>query len=207
MPAPFLLIDGYNLMHAVGLFQRAYGPGEFEKRRNRFLRQLASHLSERERPRTTVVFDGTAGRNRDIDRESFEGMTVLYSAAQTEADDLLEDLIAGHSAPRQILLVSSDHRLQKAARRRRGQFVDSEDFADRLERRAERDSDTDATDSGPSAEKLSGLQPGEELQHWLKEFGEVPGAAPPQPERADPDFDVDALQREIDAESESDEIR
>lgn len=197
MAAPFILIDGYNLMHAVGLFQRSFAAGEFEKRRNRFLQYLVEGFSAAERPRVTVVFDGTEGGNRQIAQHLHENMTVIFSAAGTHADDVLEDLIAAHSAPRQILLVSSDHRLQKAARKRRGRFVDSEVFAERLERRAERESQP-KRNTGPPAEKLSGLSSQVELDHWLNEFGELPAE---ETTKQPAEFDVDALQREIDAES------
>ena len=63
------------------------------------------------------------------------GITVRFAATGKDADDTIEELIAAHSAPRQIWLVSSDHRLQRSAQKRRGTFTDSEDFVQELERR------------------------------------------------------------------------
>jgi len=193
MADPFLLIDGYNLMHAVGLFQRRYGPGEFAKWRNRFLHYLSQHLTPRERERTTVVFDAPpSGQGRPQSVES-HGLQVLYAHSELEADDVLEELIAGHSAPRQVLLVSSDHRLQKAARRRRGKSIDSEDFALRLE---ERENQELQRKQAPLPRcKFTGLHSPGELEAWLEIFGDIPEAA--RLKQQSPESDVERLQREI----------
>ncbi|HCK52509.1 MAG TPA: hypothetical protein DIC23_04775, partial [Planctomycetaceae bacterium] len=53
----FLLIDGYNLLHAAGFARKRYGPGQFEKCRQRLLQGLADRLSGEQRGRATVVFD------------------------------------------------------------------------------------------------------------------------------------------------------
>lgn len=194
MADPFLLIDGYNLMHAVGFFRRRYGPGEFAKWRNRFLHYLSQHLTLRERERTTVVFDApSTGRSR-AESVASHGLQVMYAQADLEADDLLEALIAEHSAPRQILLVSSDHRLQKAARRRRGKSIDSEDFALRLERR-----ENEPKRAKPPALprcKYTGLHSPAELAAWLEIFGDIPEAA--RLTRGTSEDEIERLQREID---------
>ena len=135
MPRRFLIIDGYNLMHAVGLARRTYAPGQLQRCRTQLLRLLASHLAGPERERTTIVFDAGEAPP-DLPREmTAAGMRVCFASPGKEADDTIEELIAAHSSPRQIRLVSSDHRLQRSARRRRGEFVDSEDFASELESR------------------------------------------------------------------------
>jgi len=216
MADPFLLIDGYNLMHAVGLSRSSDGPGEFERRRNRFLRYLAACLTDRERERTTIVFDAPTSRRKCLLRTSSCGMQVVFSHARLEADDVLEELIAQHSAPRQILLISSDHRLQKAVRKRRGQHVDSEDFAEELEHRSQRGEPSPR--NAPSHEmtlKCAGLHSPDERRFWLNYFDDVPenldvperpNAVPPSGDRPDANqvmddhasLDVDALQRDID---------
>ena len=194
MADPFLLIDGYNLMHAVGLFQRRYGPGEFARWRNRFLHYLSQHLTERERERSTVVFDApSSGQGRSQTTES-HGLQVIYAQSDLEADDVLEELIAQHSAPRQVLLVSSDHRLQKAVRRRRGKSIDSEDFALRLERREEQE--PRPKKPGLPRCKFTGLHSPSELEAWLEVFGEIPEAG--RLIREPPDNEIEQLQREID---------
>lgn len=108
-----LLIDGYNLMHAVGLARRRYGPGDLERCRDRLLKWLSRNLRDSERLRTTVVFDAkdapVAG-NLDL---HFRDMTIRFAGKEAEADDLIEALIEYHSAPKRLIVVSGDRRLQR----------------------------------------------------------------------------------------------
>ena len=203
MPDPFLLIDGYNLMHAVGMFRQRYGPGEFEKWRNRFLHYLSGSLTPRERERTTVVFDAPSTDCRQVQQMESHSLLIMFAEGDLEADDVLEELIAAHSAPRQILLVSSDHRLQKAVRRRRGKPIDSEDFAAQLERR--RHDRKRRKPDGPPRCKFTGVESEAELQAWMKIFGDIPEAEQlrgGQQRTGSRTSTIEDLQREIDAITE-----
>ncbi|MCA9102148.1 MAG: NYN domain-containing protein, partial [Planctomycetales bacterium] len=97
---------------------------------------------------------------------TLEGITVHYAADYDDADELIEELIRRDSAPRQLTVVSSDHRLQRAARRRRATAIDSDVwFGQLLQQRRER-----------AGEPVDFAKPlGEVSQHevlyWLKEFG------------------------------------
>jgi predicted RNA-binding protein with PIN domain len=57
---------------------------------------------------------------------------VLYSGAGREADDLIEDLIDRFHRSNPLIVVSSDARLRKAARRRRCERIGSETFLKHL---------------------------------------------------------------------------
>ena len=57
---------------------------------------------------------------------------VLYAVDHEDADTLIEELIAKHSTPKKLVVVSSDHRLQTAATRRKATAVDSDVWYDRL---------------------------------------------------------------------------
>ena len=57
MSASFLIIDGYNVMHAAGLAREKYGPGDLARKRTELLFKLARRLTTEERQRCTVVFD------------------------------------------------------------------------------------------------------------------------------------------------------
>lgn len=133
MPQPFILIDGYNLMHASGLARRTYGPGDLEVCRNRLLQQLAARLNEAACQRTTVVFDAFESNSNDRRHQHLHGLSVIFAPAGTDADSELERLITEHSAPGQLWVVSSDHRLHRAAGRRRATAIDSEQFWDSLD--------------------------------------------------------------------------
>ncbi len=175
MARSFLLIDGYNLMHAAGMARQSYGPGDLERCRTLFLKFLLSTLKAAELQRATVVFDAGNSPYGTQRHSKLAGMTILYSPQNSDADTVIEELIAGHSAPKQVLLVSSDHRLQKAARRRRASFIDSEDFAAKLERRSP---DADLTSAERQARrhddaKYTGKLTEEQTREWMKTFGET----------------------------------
>ena len=178
MAAPFLIIDGYNLMHAAGMARPSYGPGLLEKCRMRLLAFLSNRLTPSEQRRTTVVFDAADALYDVPERMKVQQMTVLFAPRGGDADSLIEELIAAHSAPRQVRVVSSDHRLQKAARRRRAGFIDSEEFVVELQRHTLSGSQRpQSPDQNHYAdEKYGGRVDAKETARWLKIFGDVPEA-------------------------------
>ncbi len=168
-----LIIDGYNLMHFAGLVRSNFGPGGFERARNSLLKRLQKCLSSEELARTTVVFDGryTNVLTRTI-REEY-GIEVIYSPKDVEADDVIEDLIIKHHAPKQLVIISSDNRLSKAARRRRAGMIDSETYVAELERREEiTKEERNASKAKPSLKQSATLSEAD-LEEWLEIFEAV----------------------------------
>ena len=135
MARRFYLIDGYNLLHAAGLARDHYAPGAFERQRSKLLNFLARRLDIDERPRTTIVFDAAEAPTDASRSTHFELMTVLFSPPSTDADTIIEELILLHANPQQLRVVSSDHRIQLAAKRRRSIIVESDEFFDELSAR------------------------------------------------------------------------
>ncbi len=174
-----LLIDGYNLLHATGIFGRGVGPGSLERSRQGLLSFLAASIPPEELRHTTIVFDAESappGLPRTVDHD---GMTVRYATEYEDADSLIEELIAKHSAPRSLTVVSSDHRLHRAARRRKAKPVDSEVwYAELVRQRRER---SHGKPSG--ATKPHDLPTKAEVEFWLEEFAEQ------EPERKDETLD------------------
>ena len=164
-----LLIDGYNLLHVTGLSGR--GPG-LQGSREALLRFLAATIEPSERPRTTIVFDAAGappGLPRVVSRDE---MTIRYASDYDDADELIEELIAAHHVPRSLLVVSSDHRLQRAARRRRATFVDSDIWFAEALRRRER-----SRRPASKAAKPPGNLTEQEVAYWLAEFTTAPDAS------------------------------
>lgn len=162
-----LLIDGYNLAHAAGLMGRRLGPGGLERARDRLLGLLAASLTAEEISRAIVVFDAGPEAPRDRPRhELLHGISVRYAQLGEEADDELERLIAADSTPRQLTVVSGDHRLHRAARRRRAQAVDSESWLVEIRQRRTAPPSPPTSPAKPTA-PLSA----EEVEGWLREFG------------------------------------
>ena len=176
-----LIIDAYNLLHASGILGKGVGPGGLERSRNALLNFLANTLEDDEIRRTTVVFDATdapPGLPRTIDHG---GLTVRYAAEYEDADSLIEQLILEDSAPKSLTVVSSDHRIQRAATRRRATAVDSDRwYAEMLLRRQSR-SGSDAKDVKPMSST-----PGE-VAYWVDKFGESPKQPGDEPPAKKPD--------------------
>ncbi len=95
------------------------------------------------------------------------GITVRFAAQYEEADDLIEELIAADSAPRRLVVVSSDHRLQRAARRRRAKAADSDVwYAELVRSRRERQQVSADAPARPAVPLLE-----EDVNYWLRQFG------------------------------------
>jgi uncharacterized protein len=162
-----LLIDGYNLLNTVGIVGARVGPGGLERSRLALLNFLAESVEPAEIPRTTVVFDAhdaPPGLPRVVNHR---GITVRYASRYDEADTLIEELILADSAPRRLTVVSSDHRLQKAAHRRKARAVDSDVwYAEVVRRRRERHQAEAAGGEMPPVPLLE-----EDVSYWVRQFG------------------------------------
>ena len=119
MSAGILLIDGYNLLHAAGMGQKDYRPGDLLRCRTRLLKFLLGKLSAAEIHATTVVFDA---RDPPPDRPAqvvVSGIRILFANPGGDADELIRNWLAHHPTPRRVTLVSGDRELQRAAQQQR----------------------------------------------------------------------------------------
>jgi predicted RNA-binding protein with PIN domain len=122
-----LIIDGYNLLHASGVFGAARGPKGFEQSRAALLDMLVDVLGERASD-TIVVFDAARAPDGLPARLSHGGIRVWFAREYPDADSLIEELVEDDTAPGHLVVVSSDRRLQAAARRRRAKAVACEEW-------------------------------------------------------------------------------
>ena len=116
-------------------------------------------------------------------------LQIVFAPAGTDADSEIERLIAAHDAPRQLLVVSSDHRLHRAAQKRKCQAIDSEPFWESL---AEQPDEADRASQTPA-------NPG--TAYWLQEFTDVDQELFDNRTDADAVFDADYLEDLEDLES------
>jgi uncharacterized protein len=159
-----LLIDGYNLLHVSGVFGRGTALTELHRSREALLAFLAAALEPKERSHATIVFDAAGAPPGLPQRFSYEGIDVQFARDPGNADELLERLIAAHAAPRTLVVVSGDHRVQRAARRRRAKAIDSDRWWAELCAARNRPGQPAAPSQKPTS-----IAPGE-IDYWVKEF-------------------------------------
>src|SRR5437763_8669386 len=128
---PFV-IDGYNLLHAMGLLGGPVGPHGLAKARAGLL-GLVGSVHGADDP-VTIVFDAR-GAPAGVDTEETHGPVRVEFATREEADDRIEWLIAHDSVPKRLVIVSDDRRLQEATRRRGCPAWSCEQYLDWLEKR------------------------------------------------------------------------
>lgn len=183
-----LIIDGYNLLNVAGIFAPGAGPNTLERSRQALLGFLADSIVENEVTRTTVVFDAKHAPPGLQRKAKYRSLTVRFAPKHQEADDLIEELIQADSAPRQLTVVSSDHRIQRAARRRKAVAIDSDVWCKQIVAAA-RERKNDHFD-GPDA-KMHERPSEDEVNAWLQRFG---------------DLDVDSLERLDTTERKAEEL-
>ena len=81
---------------------------------------------------TTVVFDASKPPG-DFPIESiYKGITVIFALSDEDADARIERMIAHHSNPKALTVVSTDRRVRQAATRRKARAMRADDFLDRM---------------------------------------------------------------------------
>jgi predicted RNA-binding protein with PIN domain len=157
------LIDGYNLLHVLGLMRAEMTPAGLMAARTRMLDLLVDRTRARE-VRIEVVFDAANAPQRVPEQADYRGL-VVHAAKRSEADDLIEGMI--QQAPRraEMTIVSNDRRLLKAAQRAGCVAQRCEEFLDWLMAPPPR--------AATNPEADSAKQDSLELGHWLREFGHL----------------------------------
>jgi hypothetical protein len=160
------LIDGYNLLFALGVLLKDQ-PAALEKARRRLLELLREAYGD-DAAAVTVVFDAKHAPPGLPDALDYQGLHVVFAAHDAEADDLIEQLIRRASVPHRLTVVSDDHRIREAARRRHCVVQGCGDFLDALDARR-RPRPAPPRDEPAKPEGVSR----EEAGHWLREFADL----------------------------------
>jgi predicted RNA-binding protein with PIN domain len=187
-------------MFALGLLGKRHGPDGFRKVRTRFLNDLAAALGAVAAHQTTVVFDAHDPPGHLARESSHKGISVVYAVDDEDADARIERLIAAHSAPKTLTVVSSDHRIQKAATRRKAKVLSADEFLTRMDSRKEsrRPSTTE-----PAEATRPEVPTAQEAAFWLEEFRELAESEEAREiSRGDPSFPTDAELAQIEREVE-----
>lgn len=174
------IIDGYNLVFQCGFNGKDSSPQDIERSRQRLLDALVQFMSQAERIQTTIVFDAKKLPINEANiRSRKQDVDVIFSVGYSDADTLIEEMIAAHSHPKSLVVVSSDHRIQTAASRRRAIPVDSDVWFDRLEKRQDEEGTSSAAGSvrssgQPRSDSSSCELPvdAQATQEWLRIFAD-----------------------------------
>ncbi len=161
-----LIIDGYNLLHATGIVGPRSQPATFSRARNALVSFVARAVDSNES--TSIVFDAAQAPPGLPHEFEHRGVSVLFARDYEDADTMIEVLIRAHSAPRRLTVVSSDHRIQRAARRRKARAVDSDVWYDERWKALRAPRAPAPADPRPPA-PLSA----DEVAVWLKTFGDI----------------------------------
>ena len=153
---PFL-VDGNNLMFAL----RKAG---VDAGRQKICTLLAA-LAKTANTSVAVVFDGPKPPPAVLRQMEYPAIEIAFSEL-AKADELIVARIKANSAPRRLVVVSSDHEIRIPAQHRRCQVIRSEDFVPLL---------LEAVNPPPQRpreprEKYQGLTD-DEAKKWIKEFG------------------------------------
>lgn len=182
-----LLIDGYNLLHVSGIFGKGTALTELHRSREALLAFLASSIEPAERVQTTIVFDAAGAPPGLPQSFACDGIMVQFARDPGNADALLEDLIAAHDTPRTLVVVSSDHRVQRTARRRRAKAIDSDRWwADLCAQRRRKGAELPTPPQKPTGNLSTG-----EVDYWVSQFSGAPQEVRGKPQDTSPVDDLD----------------
>jgi hypothetical protein len=170
-PVVTYLIDGYNLMHAVGMLGTGTRPKGLEAARTRFLDWLAAAAGKRP-GRLRVVFDAEKAPGRSPEA-SYRGVWVRFAFRRT-ADDEIEELLAVEKRPAAVTVVSNDLRVRDAGRHRGCGVLACEGFVDWLIAKPAAAAPPAAEEPKPQPEATP-----DEMAAWLAAFTKPPKREPP----------------------------
>lgn len=128
MASPRVVVDGYNLIHAMPELARLVD-SDLERARDALVAKLAVYRARRN-VRVTVVFDGRGTAAPQTRPPG--GVEVTFSRAPQTADAKIKNLLALEKSPRSWTVVTSDNSIVLFARDYRAKTIPSAEFAAQL---------------------------------------------------------------------------
>lgn len=118
------LIDGYNLLRLIQSIHE-----EYAEIAEAGLCRILSEYIRIKRSRGQIVFDGLGPPDKSC-LGGYGNLEVFFSGQTLEADDVIEEKILDNSAPKSLIVVSTDRRIRTAANKRKAIAVRSDLFFD-----------------------------------------------------------------------------
>ncbi len=153
------IIDGHNLLWLI----EEMGQGEEEISELQMCKMVGGYLKAIGET-GEIIFDGTGPDDKSV-FDNVTNLDVFFAGASKDADTVIEGKIKATTGPRELVIVSSDRRLRRAAKVRGATAIKSQDFWESLQRELHKKKTT----REPKG-KRTGLTEGETKQ-WLKFFG------------------------------------
>jgi predicted RNA-binding protein with PIN domain len=153
-----ILIDGYNLLRAVQKIQEQPDLTDAD------LCVVLCEYLRRTDDIGTIVFDGIGPPNKE-GLMGLQRLQVVFSGRNIEADTVIEQHIYDNSAPKRLIVVSSDRRIRIAAKRRKCPDVPAMEFWMLVCQTVEKQLPTPEPKG-----KRQGISE-KETDRWLKTFG------------------------------------
>ncbi|MBE0536980.1 MAG: NYN domain-containing protein [Phycisphaerae bacterium] len=157
-----LLVDGYNLLRTVQKDE------QFEEMRESGLCRIISDYLVTMRDRGHVIFDGTGPPDKEEMEQlgGLDNLEVYFSGEHSDADTVIEQKIEDNTAPKSLVVVSTDRAVRAAAGRRKATSVRSDVFWQQLLLRLE-NRRKPANEPGAKRQGISDI----ETDQWLDLFG------------------------------------
>jgi predicted RNA-binding protein with PIN domain len=166
-----LLVDGYNLLFGQGWAQ--------PNQRNHLALQrgretLASNLADRtlaaNRPWVWIVFDSLDAPAHLPDSMRLRDMNLLFSRHWASADEMLQQILIAHPSPRSVVVVSSDHAVQRKASARGAVWFDQDHWQEAIDAAFESAARTQSP-VDPIEDFRDRFVSDDERNDWMKRFG------------------------------------
>ncbi len=152
----FVLIDGHNLIGKLPDISLSDADDEQQ------LVEKIMRYRARTGRRVTIVFD-SGGAYKPSATKRRGGLTVRYAPHGITADSLIIKQLRRERNPKEVLVITSDRAIQRAATQMGAQIMSSQAFADVL-----------ADLHSPAATVADDVHlSDEEIDDWLSLFGEV----------------------------------
>ena len=127
-----VIVDGYNLLRSIQKTDE-----QFQTLAEAGLCRILSEYLKRIRDHGHIVFDGIGPPDKS-NLGGFGNLEVYFSGPDTDADSVIEQKILDNSAPKSLVIVSTDRRLRAAAGKRKAVSFRSELFFQEVIRQLDR---------------------------------------------------------------------
>ena len=131
-----VIIDGYNLLMQSRFGRYLAKGGQLQSARMALVRFLSFRMDLSERESIVIVFDAKGIDTKHPRSLRYADIKVEFAAGYDEADDRIEELIQQHGSSTELTVVSSDRRLQRAVKKKNGNWKEPLDWLDIYSNRA-----------------------------------------------------------------------